>query len=226
MKMCLYLCDFFRGWCWEVVGLGDRPIFLGSAGGRRVAGASPGALAQIGVKQQTLQVTTGPGQWQAAARHLLLPSAHFCLEGCVEIVGYNQGTEKGGWVFPPPLQLQWKYYKVSQATEDHLTELSWNRHTFLSSGNLLFASFSLTPLPFPSCTSYFLGRDFILSMWGKGDCPLWINLTLAVSLPGILLAWESWRLDFRLLFLSLYICFPRTASFSFAFLIIAYSTVF
>lgn len=53
-----------------------------------------------GLKQQTLQVTTGPGQWQAAARHLLLPSAHFCLEGCVEIVGYNQGTEKGGWVFP------------------------------------------------------------------------------------------------------------------------------
>lgn len=100
MKMCLYLCDFFRGWCWEVVSWGGRPIFLGSAGGRRVARASPGAHAQIRVKQQTLQVTPGPGQWQAAARHLLLPSAHFCLEGCVEIVGYNQGTEKGAGFSP------------------------------------------------------------------------------------------------------------------------------
>lgn len=53
-----------------------------------------------GLKQQTLQVTTGPPQWQAAAGHLPLLSTHFCLEGCVEIVGYNQGDEKGGWVFP------------------------------------------------------------------------------------------------------------------------------
>lgn len=26
--------------------------------------------------------------------------AHFCLEGCVEIVGYNQGNRKGGLGFP------------------------------------------------------------------------------------------------------------------------------
>lgn len=145
------------------------------------------------------------------------PSAHFWLEGCVEIVGYNQGNGRGGLGFPPPLQLQWKCYQVSQATEDHLTELSWNRHTFLSAGNLLSASFPLTPLLLSFCTSYFLGRDFILSMWGKGDCSLWINLALALSLPDILLAWESWRLYFRFLFLSFHICFPRTASFSFAF---------
>lgn len=156
-------------------------------------------------------------QWQATAGHLRAPSAHFWLQGCVEIVGYNQGNGKGGVGFPPPLQLQWKCYKVSQATEDHLTELSWNRHTFLSAGNLLFASFPLTPLPLSSCTSYFLGRDFILSMWGKGDCQLWINLALALSLPSILLVWESWRLGFRFWFLSLHIYFPQTASFSFAF---------
>lgn len=91
---------FFRAWCWEVVGWGGRPIFLGSAGGRRVAEHPQELIPKPGAKATNFASYHRPGQWQAAARQLLLPSAHFCLEGCVEIVGYNQGTEKGGWVFP------------------------------------------------------------------------------------------------------------------------------
>lgn len=58
-------------------------------------------------------------------------------------------------------------------------------------GQLAFCLLLPHPSLLSSCTSYFLRRDFVLSMWGKGDCLLRVYLALALSLPGILLAWES-----------------------------------
>lgn len=137
-----------------------------------------------------------------------------------KIAGYNQGKRGGG--LGPLLQLQWKCYKVSQETEDHLTQLSWNQNTFFSEGNLLSFLLPLPVPPLPWCTPYFLGGDFISSMQEKGDYLLCINLALALSLLGILLGSESWKLNFKSLIslvfssncflLCFLIIFPRLSS--------------
>lgn len=140
MDKCKIFFSSYVVWCWEAVGWGARPSMPARLG------ASSGADPELGAKPQTLLSYSGACARPVGGSSQACPalSTSVCQK-TAKIVGFNQGKKWGGGL-GPLLQLQWKCYKVSQETEDHLTQLSWNQNTFFSEGNLL--SF-LLPLPFP-----------------------------------------------------------------------------
>ena len=101
MKMCLCLRDFFRGWCWEVVGWGGRPIFLGSAGGRRVAEHPQELMTKSGAKATNFASyhRAGPGAGSSQA-----PPAPKCSilprRLCGDSGGIIRGLKRGAGFSP------------------------------------------------------------------------------------------------------------------------------
>lgn len=71
--------QFFRGCCWKAVGRGGRPVFPGSAGGRREqkAGGKPGhpqePMPASGAKATNFASYNRAVPLAAAAGHLRLP---------------------------------------------------------------------------------------------------------------------------------------------------------